>query len=42
MSWYLPVIIFFARILDVSLGTLRTIYVVRGVRRVAPIIGFFE
>jgi uncharacterized protein YebE (UPF0316 family) len=38
----LPVIIFFARIMDVSLGTLRIIFVSRGNKIVAPILGFFE
>ena len=36
------IVIFFARILDVSLGTLRTMTVVRGRRRVAFVLGFFE
>lgn len=39
--WW-PVFIFFARITDVSIGTLRTICVVRGSRLVAAILGFFE
>jgi uncharacterized protein YebE (UPF0316 family) len=34
--------IFFARILDVSLGTVRTIVVFRGHRMLAALIGFFE
>lgn len=34
--------IFFVRILDVSLGTLRTIMTVRGKNIIAPIIGFIE
>jgi len=34
--------IFFARILDVSIGTLRTILLVKGNRRIAAILGFFE
>jgi uncharacterized protein YebE (UPF0316 family) len=34
--------IFFARILDVSLGTVRTIVVFRGRRMLAALIGFFE
>lgn len=38
----LPLFIFLARIIDVSLGTLRIIFVTKGMRRVAPIIGFFE
>jgi len=38
----LPLFIFLARIVDVSLGTLRIIFVTKGMRRVAPLIGFFE
>ncbi len=38
----LPVFIFFARITDVSIGTLRTICIVRGYRYLAPVLGFFE
>ena len=38
----LPVLIFIARILDVSFGTLRIIYVSRGMRTLAAIVGFFE
>ena len=34
--------IFMARIVDVSLGTLRTIFIVRGKKRIASIIAFFE
>jgi len=34
--------IFFVRILDVSLGTFRTINVVKGKTKVASLIGFFE
>ncbi len=34
--------IFFARIVDVSLGTLRTISIVRGRTRTAFVLGFFE
>ncbi len=40
--WLLPVIIFFARILDVTLGTLRIIFVSKGEKYIAPLIGFFE
>ncbi len=42
MPWLLPIIIFFARILDVSLGTLRIIFVSKGEKYKAPLIGFFE
>jgi uncharacterized protein YebE (UPF0316 family) len=38
----LPLLIFFARILDVTLGTMRIILVSKGQRVVAPILGFFE
>lgn len=38
----LPLIIFLARICDVSIGTLRIIFVSRGKKFVAPILGFFE
>lgn len=45
-NWYawviLPLIIFAARIFDVTLGTLRIIFVSRGKRNLAPILGFFE
>jgi uncharacterized protein YebE (UPF0316 family) len=37
-----PVLIFLARICDVTLDTLRIIYVSRGMKRLAPLIGFFE
>jgi len=40
--WVLPVMIFFGRICDVTLGTLRIIFVSKGERYKAPIIGFFE
>jgi uncharacterized protein YebE (UPF0316 family) len=39
---FLPVLIFFARICDVTLDTVRIIYVQRGMKYVAPILGFFE
>jgi uncharacterized protein YebE (UPF0316 family) len=39
---WLPVFIFCARIVDVSLGTFRTICVVRGHRVIAAGVGFFE
>lgn len=38
----IPVLIFIARICDVSIGTLRIIFVSKGNRKVAPILGFFE
>jgi uncharacterized protein YebE (UPF0316 family) len=39
---YLPFLIFFARICDVTIGTLRIIFVSKGMKRVAPFLGFFE
>jgi uncharacterized protein YebE (UPF0316 family) len=46
IEWYtwviLPFIVFFARIVDVSLGTLRIIFTSRGKRNVAPFLGFIE
>jgi uncharacterized protein YebE (UPF0316 family) len=45
-DWYawvfLPLLIFFARICDVTLGTLRIIFISRGKRNLAPFLGFFE
>ncbi|HPO58526.1 MAG TPA: DUF2179 domain-containing protein [Anaerolineaceae bacterium] len=38
----LPILIFFARVIDVTLGTIRIILVSRGQRRIAPLLGFFE
>ena len=38
----LPFLIVIARMLDVTLGTLRIIFVSRGNRLIAPILGFFE
>ncbi|HQG31181.1 MAG TPA: DUF2179 domain-containing protein [Deltaproteobacteria bacterium] len=38
----LPVLIFVGRILDVSLGTIRIIFVARNLKYIAPFIGFFE
>ncbi len=38
----LPVLIFLARILDVSLGTIRIIFISRSFRYLAPLVGFFE
>ncbi len=45
-DWYawviLPLLIFFARVVDVSLGTLRIIFISRGKRYLAPLLGFIE
>ena len=38
----IPLLIFLARILDVSLGTMRIIFISRGMKYLAPIVGFFE
>jgi uncharacterized protein YebE (UPF0316 family) len=38
----LPALIFCARICDVSLGTIRVIFITKGIRYLAPLIGFFE
>ncbi len=38
----LPLLIFLSRVLDVSIGTLRIIFVAKGKKYVAPILGFFE
>ncbi|MCX6667177.1 MAG: DUF2179 domain-containing protein [Euryarchaeota archaeon] len=38
----LPILIFLARLTDVSLGTMRIIFVSRGVKYLAPVIGFVE
>ncbi|HNR98518.1 MAG TPA: DUF2179 domain-containing protein [Planctomycetota bacterium] len=38
----LPALIFCARVIDVSMGTVRMILVTRGIRWLAPMIGFFE
>lgn len=40
--YLLPVMIFFGRICDVTLGTLRIIFVSKGKKGIAPVIGFFE
>lgn len=38
----MPLLIFLARICDVSIGTLRIIFVSKGKRNIAPVLGFFE
>ncbi|HIC96604.1 TPA: DUF2179 domain-containing protein [Candidatus Bipolaricaulota bacterium] len=40
--WLIPLFIFFARIVDVSMGTVRVIFIARGMRLLAPLLGFFE
>jgi uncharacterized protein YebE (UPF0316 family) len=42
-SWVvIPLLIFSARIIDVSLGTLRIIFLGKGYKKLAPLIGFVE
>jgi len=46
-TWYfdyliLPFLIFLARIVDVSMDTIRLIFIARGFKKIAPIIGFFQ
>jgi uncharacterized protein YebE (UPF0316 family) len=45
-NWFqyviLPFLIFAARIIDVSIGTIRMIFVSKGLKKIAPILGFFE
>lgn len=38
----IPLLVGLARVLDVTLGTMRIVYVSRGNRVIAPILGFFE
>ncbi|PWB50005.1 MAG: hypothetical protein C3F06_12945 [Candidatus Methanoperedenaceae archaeon] len=38
----LPILIFLARIIDVTFGTIRIIFVSRGLKWLAPVFGFFE
>lgn len=38
----LPFLVFIARVADVSMGTVRVIFVSRGFKYLAPIVGFFE
>jgi len=41
-EWVLPFVIFVAEVAVVTIGTLRIIFVARGQKVVAPILGFFE
>ena len=42
-AWFLlPLLIFIARVADVSIGTVRVIFVTRGLKYFAPIVGFVE
>ena len=38
----LPLLIFLARVADVSIGTIRLIFISRGLKYLAPLVGFFE
>ena len=40
--WLLAILIFALRVCDVSFGTLRTIFVVEGMTKLAVVLGFFE
>lgn len=42
MLWYVPILIFLARICDVSVGTVRTVFVISGYRKISVALGFFE
>lgn len=42
MEWYIPLLIFAARVCDVSLGTMRTLLLMSGNRWLTPILGAFE
>src|SRR3954467_11634156 len=43
LNWViLPLLIFVARMSDVTLGTLRNIFMSRGFRKIVPVVGFFE
>ena len=42
-TWVLlPILIFFARILDQTIGTMRLIFLSKGMKYIAPFLGFFE
>ncbi len=42
-SWVvLPLLIFFARVLDCSIGTLRIIFIARSKKLLVPLLGFIE
>lgn len=38
----MPLLIFIARMCDVTLGTLRNVFISKGLRHIVPVIGFFE
>jgi len=42
-NWFgLPLIIFFSRIGDVTIGTIRHVFISKGFRRIVPLLGFVE
>jgi uncharacterized protein YebE (UPF0316 family) len=42
-NWIImPILIFVARVADVSIGTIRIIFVSKGMKLLAPLCGFFE
>lgn len=45
-AWFdyiiLPILIFLARVLDVSIGTIRMVFISKGFKKIAPVLGFFE
>ncbi|MDA9859487.1 DUF5698 domain-containing protein [Rubripirellula sp.] len=42
MPWFIPILIFLARVCDVSLGTVRTILMITGLRTWAVVLGIAE
>ena len=38
----MPLLIFIARMCDVTLGTLRNVFISKGLRHIVPVLGFFE
>lgn len=42
MPWYMPLIVYFCRIGDVSVGTIRIISVMRGHKMLSAVLGFLE
>ncbi len=42
MEWYIPILIFLARICDVSIGTVRTMIIISGHKLIAAVLGFIE
>jgi uncharacterized protein YebE (UPF0316 family) len=38
----LPLLIFFSRLADVTLATLRHIFISKGLKKIVPVLGFFE